>query len=100
MNSDRKTSRKRGVKMAMQVAAISGGVAATVAAMSASEASASDAPNTAEPQNASPETSELGPVDELRIKGGQGLSCISRGPAAPPMQSDEDFEELLSQVPV
>ena len=89
---DRTASRKRGVRMAMQIAAITGGVAAGLAAFGASDASAEQSRRTAAGD-------EVGPVDALRVQGLAGFSCMSRGPAAPPEQRADDFALLLAEVP-
>ena len=83
------SSTKRGVRMAMQVAAISVGVGGAALAVAA-EAQAEPAPVAAS-----------GP-DGVKPITPSGWSCwgpISRGPAAPPVMSDADFERLCAEVP-
>lgn len=89
----RAETRRRGIRMAMKVAALAVGAGATAMALAASEASAAGGP---EPEPASGALS--GDVQPVRPG---GFSCVpvSRGPLAPPVQSREEFELLLAEVP-
>ena len=88
---------RRGLRMAMQVAALSTAAGALGAAATASEAQA-DVGSAA--VGAGGLDGIAGPSESMQVK---GWSCwgapISRGPAAPPQQGDADFEALLAEVP-
>jgi hypothetical protein len=85
----RDSSKRRGIRMAMQVAAITlgaGGAALAVAAEAQAEPAV-----------------EAAPRDGVKPVAPSGWSCwggpISRGPAAPPAMSNADFERLCGEVP-
>ena len=95
MNSiDRAKTRRVGIRMAMKVAALSGGAVATVMAIAASDARADDGTNAKD----QPKEENVGPTEALKVQGLGRFSCMSRGPAAPPVES-ADFAELLARVP-
>jgi len=106
MNSiDRAKTRRVGIRMAIKVAALSGGAVATVMAIAASDARADDgtsaSPNATtngEPNGEQPKEENVGPTDALKVEGLGRFSCMSRGPAAPPVES-ADFADLLERVP-
>jgi hypothetical protein len=93
---DPKTSSKnKGIRMAMKVAALSLAAGGTLMAMTATEAAAADATNAAD-------GAKVSDAPTIPMKSG-GWSCwtgrISRGPLAPPCQTDDDFLALLNEVP-
>ena len=92
---DSKTSTKqRGLRMAMQVAALSVGAGAAAMALAASEAKADD--------STSVTTDAQGPTagpEPIRVTGWSCWGPTSRGPLAPPAQSTDDFEALLAEIP-
>ncbi len=94
---DRAKTRQRGIRMALQVAALSGAAAAGVMALASSDARAEPASSTSAKSDGHA-NEEVGPIDALRVHGLSGFSCISRGPAAPPVVP-LDFEILLARVP-
>lgn len=107
---DPKTRTKRkGIIMAMKVAALSVAAGSTTMALTASEADAGDASGMAgdgAQDKSAPGVSGIEPValpfvaPPARV---QGWSCwgapVSRGPLAPPVQCQDDFEALLAEVP-
>lgn len=93
---DRARTRDRGIRMAMRIAALTGGAAAVGVALAATDARAEDGPPAA--QAASEEKREdVGPVQALRVEGLGRFSCMSRGPAAPPLPP-ADFDTLLARI--
>lgn len=88
---ERAESKRRGLRMALRVAALAVGAGAGVMALAA------EAEEPAESNDAAERVS--GEVPEVRST---GYSCgvpTSRGPAAPPVES-ADFADLLTAVPV
>ncbi len=89
------TTKRRGIRMAVQVAALAVGAGGAAMAFAA-DAKADAAPPSTGAAQASPESGDVQPVQPT------GWSCwgpISRGPAAPPAQSSGDFDALLAEVP-
>ncbi len=85
---DRIKTRRRGIRMAMQVATLTLGAGA-IAAAAAAEAGA--------------DTATPGPdVAAMAEVGAHGWSCwggpVSRGPLAPPAQREDDFAQLLAEM--
>lgn len=88
---DRARTKQRGVRMAMQVAAVSVAVGGAVAIAAADEAAAGEPAGSGEASDDAPG----------KLTPSKGFSCwapISRGPLAPPAESD-DFDALLAEVP-
>ena len=77
--------------MALKVATLTG-IATTAALAFCAEQTAVAAPSTSEAKE------DVGPTDALRVEGLGRFSCISRGPAAPPMLP-HDWDALFSEVP-
>jgi hypothetical protein len=99
MNSiDRAKTRRVGIRMAIKVAALSGGAVATVMAIAASDARADEGTNAAPNGKEQPKEENVGPTEALKVEGLGRFSCMSRGPAAPPVEST-DFADLLARVP-
>jgi hypothetical protein len=102
MNSIRSIARRRGLRMAAQVASIAGVVAASAAlshAAPARPAAADIAPSGAESVAVSDEgkgiADQLG--DAVRVRSSSGCGCSPCwGPPAPPPMRAELFEEGLS----
>ena len=95
---DRAKTRDRGIKMAMRVAALTGGAAAVGVALAATDARAEEASPSAQTTQMTEEKREdVGPVQALRVDGLGRFSCMSRGPAAPP-EAPEDFAALLDRL--
>lgn len=99
----RTSTKQRGIRMAMQVAALSVTAGAAAMAVMASEAKADDAASvtaagSALDPSAGSQTPTAG-LDPIRVTGWSCWAPVSRGPLAPPGQSDEDFEALLAEVP-
>jgi hypothetical protein len=99
----RTIARQRGIRMAMQVAALSVGAGAAAMALVASEAKADDAPGRAaagaaldSPGGSQDPTAGLEPA---RVTGWSCMGPTSRGPLAPPAQAEDEFEALLAEVP-
>jgi hypothetical protein len=86
---EREMTRRRGIRMAMQVATLTLGAGALVAA-AAAEARA----DTAAP------TPDVAAMEEVSTS---GWSCwggpVSRGPLAPPAQDADDLAQLLAEMP-
>ncbi len=85
---DRANTRRRGIKMAMQVAAFTLGAGA-IAAAAAAEARADTTPGP-----------DVAAMEEV---GAHGWSCwggpVSRGPLAPPALDTDDLARLLGEMP-
>ncbi len=90
-------SKQKGIRMAMQIAALSLGAGAAVMALSASEAKA-DGAKSADPQPGA-EVQDGTSTEPMKVTGWSCWGPISRGPLAPPSQSDADFDALLAEVP-
>ncbi|WP_437986775.1 hypothetical protein [Sorangium sp. So ce117] len=101
-------TKQRGIRMAMQIAALSVGAGAATMALVASEASAGGVTDAAaagaaarlpsDAQAAASQEPAIGP-EPVRVTGWSCWTPISRGPLAPPVQPDEEFEALLAEVP-
>ncbi len=91
----RETTKRRGIRMAMQVAALAVGAGGAGMAFAA-EADVGAAPPGGERGEPTTGAPKVEPVQT------SGWSCwggpISRGPAAPPCQT-ADFDALLAEVP-
>ena len=89
--NDRTTARRRGIRMAMQVATLTIGAGA-IGAAAAEEARA----DTTSMASGGPDVASVEKVTT------QGWSCwgapVSRGPLAPPLETS-DFARLLDEVP-
>ncbi len=99
---DRSKTRRRGIRMAMQVASLSGAAAAAVMAASSTDARADATQENG--TNAGENARDDGRAREdhdafeaLRVHGLSRFSCMSRGPAAPP-EEPSDFEDLVARL--
>lgn len=98
----RTISKQRGLRMAMQVAALSVGAGAVTMALAAADTeaeAATPAPGAAVTTSDGHLAAPSAP-NPVRVT---GWSCwgapVSRGPLAPPAQTDADFDALLAEVP-
>ena len=91
---------RRGLRMALQVAALSTAAGALGAAATATEAQADVGGAALGSTSVAGVDGVAGPSESMQVK---GWSCwgapISRGPLAPPPQGATDFEALLAEVP-
>lgn len=98
----RTISKQRGLRMAMQVAALSVGAGAAAMALTASEARADGAAGVSAAGaalDAPADPQAVTAPEPVRVTGWSCWGPVSRGPLAPPAQSAEDFEALLAEVP-
>lgn len=99
---DEKTrTKQRGIKMAMQVAAISLGVGGAVAAVAAEAQAEPGATNAASPLDQAVGTDgsqKIQAPEPMKVTGWSCWGPVSRGPLAPPPQDKTDFDALVAEL--